>query len=781
MKTLMTRLAAAALVVLMAAIVSPALAQKGPETTLTQLPQDHEYQKVLRNYMATLKEADFAHGVEGKIPIDKPTSNDPEYLYRQYALTLMHQPLVGTKRGTPAVNAPPHLFVLSEIESPKGVLQIPVWPETLMSFVQWDYAGNIYRDNKGLKRRAFVGAAIAMVMFHNFAELNDSKVPPPIRPDWHGYNPVFFAEPYPGFKDVLPPEVQKAYETGLKMIGERMLKWGIRGETCESDLMAPLGLAYIARAINDPEFTKQVEERVKVVCTDPRYFNQAGYWVERGGFDPGFGGSANLYATWLALMTDWPFVKDALTKTYRLRGHILLPEPDGTITGPTHFASRLGSPASIDQFDFRMDRDHDSARDLAASMVTDEAAQFLIPLKPETLAAAPGKRAYMFNEDIGENPRIREADGSLRHIRSDEIKNEYPWKLRMWMTYNFPISLNPGYEFYKKGAWAHRQELVSKNSPLLKSPYLRGENFVRDFEKEFVATRQPAFAAVMHTGRIGAQTPDDGKAQFPGPLGLGGGQLSAFWTPATGSVILGLRSGMSYNESFDKIDNWRNWPNNSVSGVTASGTIFSSARIVKPEVATEASGNNATVKVSGTIPAFKIVEVKPAEPEDPNKVRKGGTPAQRFFYDGELAGKLEYARAFKIDDKGVSVETTITGDGKDSIAELYEAIPVYLRDPERQPKATPTTIEFQVDGKWSPATDQYAKVQAVKLTRFDGAVIVKFDAPRRAKLSPAEWADNWFTKATARNVLIDLLDNGDKPATVTAARKVSYRIEPVAK
>jgi hypothetical protein len=45
----------------------------------------------------------------------------------------------------------------------------------------------------------------------------------------------------------------------------------------------------------------------------------------------------------------------------------------------------------------------------------------------------------------------------------------------MWMSYNFPISQNPGYEFYRKGVYAHRQELEKQNSPLLKSPFLRGE------------------------------------------------------------------------------------------------------------------------------------------------------------------------------------------------------------------------------------------------------------------------------------------------------------------
>ena len=63
-------------------------------TERTSLPQDHEYQRTLRKYMASLTEKDFNHGVAEKLPIDKPTDTNPEYLYRQYILTLMHQPMI---------------------------------------------------------------------------------------------------------------------------------------------------------------------------------------------------------------------------------------------------------------------------------------------------------------------------------------------------------------------------------------------------------------------------------------------------------------------------------------------------------------------------------------------------------------------------------------------------------------------------------------------------------------------------------------------------------------
>lgn len=729
----------------------------GPAPGSTGLPQKHEYQRVLRGHMATLSEKDLRVDYTG-IDESKPYSQDSDYLYRNHLLTLMVQPMIGTKRGTPAVSAPADCFLLANIERADGVYQPPVWPEALMSFVRFDFPGNTYRDNRALKLRAFVGAAVQLMMFHDFAEANDGKAPSPIRPDWHGYNPVIWAAPYPGFKDVLPPEVRTAYEAGLKAAGERILAWGIRGESCENDLLAPLGLVYISRALNDPAFSRRVEDYVRPVFTDARFLSPAGYWVERGGPDVGFGGVANLYAAWIALMTDWPFAREAVERVYRLRGHLILPEPDGFLTGPSHFNSRLGSPASDDQHSWG------GARDAAAAMVTDQAAQFVAMPASADLQSAPVKRAHTFAGQISEN--LRDAQGHYYTRDELTIQNTmFPWKLKMWMTFNFPISQNPAYEFYRPGAYAHRMELEKANSPLLKSPFLRTENFIRNFNGEFVVARQPGYAAILHVGPVGLQTSEENKTTFGGPMGLGGGQLSAFWTPETGSVILGLRSGMSYDKSLDLLDAWRTWPNHGVCGVTGGGKVFTSARNAKPDVQSDIKANGATVTVRGPLVAMKLVKN-----EDQERKRD-------HFYDDALDGKVDYVRTFGLDEKGVRVETTVSGDGKDALAELYEVLPVFLRNTDKQPKAQPTVIEFQSGGAWKPATAEYADgVTAVKLTRFGGAVRIAFDHPQRVKLSPADWQDTFLTRASSRNILVDLLGTAK---TLAKPVSVAYRVEPV--
>jgi hypothetical protein len=405
---------------------------------------------------------------------------------------------------------------------------------------------------------------------------------------------VYFGLPYPGFKDVLPPDVQKAYEAGLKRMGERVLSWGIKGEEPHADLTAPLGLHCVARAINDPAFTKATEAYARKLYTDPRYFNPVDYWTFRGGLDIPFNGQANYFAATTGLASDWPFVKDALERTYRLRAHLILPEPDGRLAGPSHFNARVSGPASIDQWAWN------GARDAAAAMLTDEAAHLVKLPTAQDLRDAPGKRAGQFAHDIRENP----VNGKGGFLRNDELTS-HPWRWRVWATFNFPASVNPGYEFYRPGAYARRLELEKKNSPMLKSPFERGETFVRAFGNEFVIARQPTFAAILHTGPIGYQEPAEKMHQFHGPMGLSCGQLSAFWTPSTGSVLLGQRGGMTYDKSFDLVEAWRTWPNHSINGVTGDGVFFTSARIQKPDVAMDIKGKRghlAQVKVDGIVP-----------------------------------------------------------------------------------------------------------------------------------------------------------------------------------
>ena len=93
---------------------------------------------------------------------------------------------------------------------------------------------------------------------------------------------------------------------------------------------------------------------------------------------------------------------------------------------------------------------------------------------------------------------------------------------------------------------------------------------------------------------------------YTGPIGFtrymnfAGGALSAFWTPAGGSLLLG-RTGKPVQPELSRQTwaDWRLWPTHALSGATAGGDAFSTAR-VRRRVSTvryEVGDGRATVTV----------------------------------------------------------------------------------------------------------------------------------------------------------------------------------------
>ena len=728
---------------------APAAATPAAPEATVQLPQEHEYQRTLRTYMATLTAKDFDPGVTEKLTV-APADADPEVNFRNYILSLMLAPLVGDKRGVPSVNSPAKLYTLAEIERAK-IMAPPCVADAMMSFTLWKYPGNTFYNNRALKLRAFVTGAVHLIMLDDHL----TKNPAGGRSDWYAYELINWGMGYAAFKNELPPEVQKAYAQGLRRMAERILAWGPRGEEPNLDMIVPIGLWYASQAIGDPAFTAKCEAEARKLLSDPKFLHPAGYWVERGGIDTGFGGQATVFVVWAALASNWDFAKQAVEKIYRLRAHLDLPEPDGTHTGPSAFNARIGTAAYTDQWG------NAGVREYGAAMITDEAAYtYPLPTDKEMQDGATARIAWQNRMLFDElrNTYVKTADGGHHYLTNDELKSG-PWKRAMWLNWQFPLSVNATFDHYKPGAYAHMVALAKANSPMLKSPFLRGETFLRDFAKAFFVTRQPTYAAILHTGPIGRQKLEDGLFQWKGQLGFGGGQLSAFWTPESGTVLVARRSAQNWDTVLDKPEEWRNLPIHAVSGVTTDGKTFTSGRIADPVIVSDIKGAVGTVAASGKIST---------DPKAINEI---------------VEGTIGYQRKFEIAAGFVRVETSIDATPSVEAAELYESLPVLHNEgilhqgpgPKQDAKIA-ATIEFMVDGKWAPATTTAVKATAVKISRFKGAATVTFEQPQRVKLSPKAWADAYLSRASCQNVLIDLLNNGDKPSPIKAT-KIAYRIE----
>ncbi|MCX5658788.1 MAG: hypothetical protein NTW19_03590 [Planctomycetota bacterium] len=721
-----------------AMFAAPALAADAPRT---KLPDEKPHQKALRDYLGTLAEKDFDHGVKEPIKVVAPENAEEAYKLWALGLDILRVgSIMHGYRNAAGTALPASQFLLATIEDPtQGVLRPAIWPEPTAWLANWDNAGNPYHKSRALKMRAFVTASVDMLMFDERQENSDA--PLFHRADWFGPHLLMYGYVGCATRDAVGSKGREAYNACLKGMMKRVAAWGPRRDESYLDITAMVGMRFAADSIGDKESMKLAEDYAHRFFDDPWLWNPAGYFPEQGCLDAGFNGLSLYYATWLTLAApDWTFVRDHVKEAWRLRAHLVLPEPDGKFTGPSHFNSRTGTDASADQWDWRF-------RTVAASYLTEQAiCQAPFPTD-EQLKAAPEKAVGMLQPQVmnyPDNPNMqRTASG--------------PWR---WMLYpnapDFPMN-NFALEFYPKGFLAEREKLVKKDPSLLKYPFERDEDFTAVFGNALLAAKRKAFGVIVHTGPV-SEFQGEGHGEFTGPYGLSGGGLSAFWTPETGAVILGRRAGMQFPDrkppSFDLPEAWRTWPVHAVSGQTAAGKFFTSARNQEPQATFTKDEKGASVKVTGVIPAAPIGAEK------------------------SLAGKIEYARAFTVEAKGLKVETAVTGDGADSLAELYEVIPVYIRNAMGQAETVTTAIEFEAGGKWSPATEQYAAdVAAVRLTRFKGSVVVRFDRPRRVKLAPTEWVDTFMTRATCRNVLVDLLESGDKPAAVKEARKVGYMIE----
>lgn len=682
-----------------------------------RLPQQHAYQEVLRDYLAELKVGDFT--VEAKRWREEgflPAESEDE-LYRLWLLSQM----------LPAVrhlSVPAERFTLEEIEREDGV-HLPYVPGQTSSFYwlpAWEDAGNPYAGSEALKKRAFVICAIDAMMLDARLEGSDAV-------DWDLYGLqrgrrlhrekrsnslagtlIWLAHTRCTAEDVLPQEVLDAYDHVLGKFVRRIRDWGPTGYNCNMDLFAPVSLGYVIRCMDDPELNRIGRDYIRLLYTDPRYFDPAGYTVEIQGYDASYTGISLYKHTYGALMREWEFEREALAKAYRLKSHMSLPEPDGKNRfGPTNFSTRTSADAAHDQWRW-------SPRDRGAAMIVEEALYLSPPPEPEAME--------------------RHVRGMVRRLnRGLEVKE--PPAAKPWVQRHWTRAVNFAYDFYVPGTYPRLVRLEKEDSPLLELPVEREDRFIRRFDDDFVVARFPGYCAILHTGPVG-ESKEDWPPYMPtrneAYWGLSGGSLSAFWTPDAGSVLLGRRGGyLSKNPEFH--ENWRSWATHAVSGRTRRGRMFSSARTLQPEVSFEVGEERARVALSGTIPRWYA------------------------GYGDSLRGTIEYGRVFEFDAAGMRVETSVRSEGKDALGELYETLPVFLREVRRQPEVEPSTIEFKTPEGWQAGgAEPTAQVGAVRIERFDGGAVVEFDAPRTVRLSPEPWTDDFQSQARCRTVLIDLLE-----------------------
>lgn len=719
------------------------------------LPQDHGYQKVLRAYLGSLKAADFAVDLK---PVELRSSwvADDDQWHRMWILSRSFPDPTGLRLA-------PDRFLLSSIESPDGIriragsrgeARAPgasVHADDTVWWSTWTYQGNPYRDSPAVRKRAFVVAAVDMIMLDRLHESGTHWVRNARRSDFLGGTLSWLAHVYHDVRADLPQEVREAYETGLEKFVDRLTEWGPTGVNENMDMKALVAMAYLSATLGEGPLADKADAYARRVLG---LVHPAGMVRDAGGLEASYNGIALYSVAWAAAVAGMPEVLDAERRMTALKAHLALPEPDlRTYWGPSHFSTRTSADAASDQWAH-------PPRDLSIAMRCDEAMYLMHGGRNGRgpMWGAPSRKE-MADE-------IRTAVAKLNATLVPTADEFAVWGPEWWASGRF----NFAHDHYVPGFYARVRRSRDSTSMSALPPVARaGEPFVRMFpdpEDEtvkpedgdaFLVARFPDYAAVIYTGPSG----------FHDYMNFAGGSLSAFWTATGGAMILGRNGRPAEPEkSSTSWADWRSWPTHAISGQTASGAAFSSARIRREAAVVESdvAADRATVSIRGPI----------GKRHDKSRAAQNGC----------IVGDVRYARTFDVRPDGVVVETRLDSDGTDTVTELCETIPLFLHDAQAQvPTAkepgrfVPHRVLFRVGEGWvQPGGDFVEGVSAVRIDRFAGAATIAFESPQRVRLGEP-WTDNYQSAAVTRNVLVDLLGPGsdDVPLPSVAIR---YRVGP---
>ncbi|MBS3762016.1 MAG: hypothetical protein KGZ25_01810 [Planctomycetes bacterium] len=687
------------------------------------LPTEHSYQKTLRRYLARMNTEDFAAG-KTEFSYSENFELTPEEVYRHWIVFARGRYRMPAMNGLkPAAED----FTLNAIEKGSDIMMNirDIQPDAMAWYTTWEYPGNPFYQSKALKKRAFVCVAVDMIMLDAAHEGGNYR-----RSDFLGGSLVWLAYVYKIVKNDLPVDVQKAYEVGLKKFIRRLEKWGPTGIHADMDSKAVLSFWYTARAIKEPALMKRAEKYARNFLS--KHLHAAGYIDHGGGFDPSYNGISLYWLTWAALATDWDFVSEAVGKMWKLRAYLSLPDADGLhFFGPTHFATTMSRSSPQDQWARHY-------RNLGAAMVTDEAKYLAFQRRGK------GKDAWT-------TPNVEEMRDVVKKTvsRTNRYLSKLPEKpIRKWQESHWASGFNYAYEYYVPGFYNRLKELEKADSPLTRPPFRRDEEFIKNFADTFLVARYSDYGAIIHTGPLSWW---NGHAWLSG---FSGGALSAFWTPEGGPLLL----GRNFNRPYDKKErdswtNWKQWQTHAVSGVTADGKAFSTARIDRPPLETHYQIKGRWAKVVASAPLT---------------TQKGRVRAAE---KGCLRGRVQFRRDFIVRSRGLTVKTSMVSDGKNMVEEMYELIPAFRKHPYlHRAIQVPSQIEFFVDGDTLQATSKPKRVERIKIQRFKGAALIEFENPVIASLTakPGQFC---------QNILLGLLNGKGKPVAIPSF-SIRYTIRP---
>ena len=553
---------------------------------------------------------------------------------------------------------------------------------------------NPYFGDKVIARRAAVISLVDLVaqaenIFY-YSNPDSTKDGPKYgfaHPGQMGFTMTFSAFTLLKVKDVLPPEIVKAWTDGLLWLAEGTNQMKPMGPQ-NMRLSLPVALYYCYLATGLERFKQLSEEwQDKVIYSEA--FSPAGHFWEGTGRGPdgSYNGIALHRLAELYSISHDQKILELLRKAYRLKNYLTLVEPDGKRLGATHFNDRDPASFADDQF---------AGREIQFALEVPDAIPFLKDVRGIWPAQV-------------EPDRIRKTIESAHKKPSDRILPAHGWGLAKKYheaPHQWGMAGTIPYFLYQQDT-AKLMEACAGDHPL---PIVAKDNFTENFNDEFIVARRPGYHISLYAGRITAT--DRGETNLAGMFegkagnfnGFGGGGISSFWTPSAGTLLIGRHSAC---EGYERgqfttrfAPGWQDWTNNHIIGKTTDDKILTSARVAQPKLDHQTKGDIETFTISGTMP---------------NKLMKQGPICD---------ANVSYERRFDLLPTHVEVALTLTTDRPIKFNALYETLPMLVADYSRVVLFNSKGEEIAADG-----VERVEGVAEMQVLRQEGGVRVIFEKP----------------------------------------------------
>jgi hypothetical protein len=705
------------------------------------LPQNHPYQVTLRNYIACFSEDDLDVDLADLAWEPADYGGDSEELHRQW---IALREVTNNLPEILPVRVDSSHFTLSGIERDGKIYLLQDAPKSLAFWSNFDLPQNPYHQSDALKRRAFVTAAVDIMMLDQHHEGGGGT-----RSDFLGANMLSWAYAYRHAKDILPDEIRAAFEAGMLRHLSKLEDWGPKDVNTNMDTKSVAALAEMGQVMCKPETKQRIADQARTILFGSKtgtpstsdfesgIFHRAGYVGEADGPETTYNGISLNHLTEAAIISRgdplWDgFMQEVVRRMAKFKTYQMFPQPDGFLGGPSNFSKRTSESYAFDQHASRF-------RNRAVAMLNDDGLA-LLSHRSGGLPSIPD-----MEEEVNET-----ADNLNQHRDFGQPSTETPeeWFEDHWRE----RAVNYTFDYYVPGSYARFRSMLDADDPRTHLPFERDVSFDASFDDEFWSGR--ADHGANDWGFFIETVRDAGWGYDRGYLG--GGGVSEFWTQKTGTIIRGRTRGNSGSlKPRDTYETLTNWASNHVWGVGAGGEMFSTAKNRETDSTYDLGANVPTASVIGAI----------GKNDDPyDYARWMVNHEEDQVYDEALAGPVMYKRTFEKTADGLRVTAEFNTNGSsETVSKLWENIPIFLfseyewrQDQDR----LDANVEFRVDGGWQEATSSLTSADAIRVTRFGEYAYIVFDQERQMRTADSQWSTTYQTSDKIQVVHIDMLDGG---------------------